>query len=122
MHRLSEKPRKIDELQESIRGLERKIAISKQANKTIDNMDQVPDQLAQLNSEELEEYRSRLNNLKIKYNTKILQLELETVRHELILLEGDQKTLVDITSEFFKHFFSVRGKNILFAFGAFIGV
>jgi len=122
LHRLSEKPRKIDQLQEKIRQLERKIEVSEQANKTIDEIAQVRGPLTLTNSNQLNEFQERLKNLKIKYNAKILELELETAHQELSLLEGDKKTLVDITSEFLRNFFSVRGKNILFAFGAFIGL
>jgi len=122
LHRLSEKPRKIDALQEEIEILERKISKSSMANKSLDAMSEISKSLETKNTNQLQKYKDRFEELKIKYNPQILKLELETARGNLQKLEGNQKTLLDLTSELIEEFFSVRGKNILFALGAFLGV
>jgi small-conductance mechanosensitive channel len=122
LHRLSEKPRKIDTLQEEIEILERKISKSSTANKSLKAMSEIPENLATQNANQLQKYRDRFEELKIKYNPQILKLELDAARGNLQKLEGNKKTLLDLTSELIEEFFSVRGKNILFALGAFLGV
>ncbi len=122
LHRLTEKPRKIDTIKEKIENLERKISHSSQANKSLAAMSQIPESLVANNATQLKNYQDRFEELKIKYNPQILELELETARRNLQKLEGNQKTLLDLTSKFIEEFFSVRGKNILFALGAFFGL
>jgi small-conductance mechanosensitive channel len=122
LHRLSEKPRKIDALQEEIEILERKISKSSMANKSLKAMSEIPGILATQNANQLQKYRDRFEELRIKYNPEILKLELDAARGNLQKLEGNKKTLLDLTSELIEEFFSVRGKNILFALGAFLGV
>ncbi len=122
LHRLSEKPRKIDALQEEIEILERKISHSSMANKSLKAMSEIPEDLAANNSNQLQNYKDRFEELKIKYNPQILELELEAARDNLQKLEGNKKTLLDLTSELIEEFFSVRGKNIFFALSAFLGL
>ena len=85
-------------------------------------MSEIPESLATQNTNQLQKYRDRFEELKIKYNPQILKLELDAARANLQKLEGNKKTLLDLTSELIQEFFSVRGKNILFALGASLGV
>jgi len=117
---ITAKPRRIENLKNSIGELETRLADYEKASAHLKVF--LAAEPAEPESPEAALYNKRLRLLKNKYDPELVRLNLERSRAELAqLLEGDQ-SVVDSASDALRQFAKTRGRNLLITLGTFFGI
>lgn len=117
----TKKPRKIEKLRKQIEYLENQLTKYQDAfnkvNTLIDRQSKSPQK-----QPEDQILVARLNDLKKKYDPKLIQLKLEDAHQNLDNELADKKSLLDLATENIKAFFKHRGRNLLITAAAVFGL
>ncbi len=120
IHDLSEKPRKIGALENKISELETQIEEYLAAEKNLELILQKPEIQSIKNSRKRQNLIEKIEQLKTRYNSKLLELELEEALRNLDAIKQDKQTLWELFSDSAGEFARVRGLNISIALAAFV--
>ncbi len=120
IHELSKKPRKIGELENKIGELETQIEQYQVAEKNLNLILQQREKESVKNPQKHQNLLDKIEQLKTRYNSKLLELELEETQKNLGVIKQDKQTFWELFSDSAGEFFRVRGLNITIALAAFI--
>ncbi len=109
LKRISEKPRKVEELKNKIANIDKFIFELSSSVKKLDNIQDK--HLIEDKDYYIKKLSERLNNL---------QLEKELLATKLSKIDSNKKSFIEEITVFLKEFFSTRGKNLLYSFLVFI--
>lgn len=117
---ITAKPRRIENLKNSIAELETRLADYEKATRHLQTFLDAPP--AASGNLEAEFYQKRIQLLKNKYDPELVRLNLDKARANLQQeLAGDQ-SMVDSASQAMREFFKNRGRNVLITLGTFLGL
>jgi len=128
---ITERPRKIENLNTQILTIKNKIQAYNKARENILALEaikaKVPisipkDEKGQVTLSEIQnKFQEDLSNLKDRYNPEILSVELEEAERSLKNIQDFDKNLFSLIKETIVNFIQVRGRNLVVAFGFLIG-
>jgi len=118
---LTEKPRKIEELNGKIEDLETRFLLYQEASKNISATLEALKIKPPPENEEGKNYQTHLRRLQDKYDPELVQLNLEKARTNLEKLLGTDESVIENATQTLKEFFKTRGRNLLVTVLTFMG-
>ena len=119
---LSEKPRKIEQLNKNIDVLKTQLKKYEGGTQNLEVLLDTKDSGLNLESADAQELMGRLGKLKSKYDPELVRIQLEESERNLNALLADQESILDTVTNAMRHFFKSRGLNLLIAIGTFVAL
>jgi len=119
---LSEKPRKIEQLNKNIDVLKTQLKKYEGGTQNLEALLDAKDSGLNLESADARELMGRLGKLKSKYDPELVRIQLEESERNLNALLADQESILDTVTNAMRHFFKSRGLNLLIAIGTFVAL
>ncbi|CAI2717849.1 hypothetical protein [Nitrospina watsonii] len=119
---LTEKPRKIENLKTRIELLGTQLRNYEDGRKNIESLLATARQERKSLNEQEEQFLSRLENLKGKYNPELIRLKLQEARRTLKKELANSEPFIDTATRSIKNFFKHRGMNLLISVSIFVAI
>ncbi len=119
---LSEKPRKIEKLNNDIEVLNAQLKKYEAGTKNLEALLDIEDSGLDTAAEDTQDLLENLKKLKNKYDPELVRIQLEESQRNLNSLQANQESIVDTVTNAMRRFFKSRGLNLLFSIGTFIGL
>ena len=119
---LSEKPRKIEQLNKNIDVLRAQLKKYEGGTQNLEALLDAKDSGLDLESADTQALLERLAKLKNKYDPALVRVQLEESERNLHILLADQESILDTVTNAMRRFFKSRGLNLLIAIGTFIAL
>jgi len=119
---LSDKPRKIEKLNNDIEVLSAQLEKYEAGTKNLESLLSIDGVGLDMESEDTINLFAKLNNLKRKYDPELVRIQLEESQRNLNSLQASQESVLDTVTNAMQKFFKNRGLNLLISIGIFIGL
>ncbi len=116
---VTEKPRKIEQLKKRVAALETQLQLFEVGQKNIQSLLAMDNQDLDPKSPQTKTYLAALDDLKNKYNIKLVRVKLEEARRNLASQLESSESIWDAATRTIKDFFKHRGYNLLITLGIF---
>jgi hypothetical protein len=116
---VTEKPRKIERLKKRVAALETQLQLFEVGQKNIQSLLAMENQDLDPKSPQTKTYLAALDDLKNKYNIKLVRVKLEEARRNLASQLESSESIWDAATHTIKDFFKHRGYNLLITLGIF---
>ncbi len=116
---VTEKPRKIEQLKKRVAALETQLQLFEVGQKNIQSLLAMENQDLDPKSPQTKTYLAALDDLKNKYNIKLVRVKLEEARRNLASQLESSESIWDAATRTIKDFFKHRGYNLLITLGIF---
>lgn len=116
---VTEKPRRIEQLKKRVAALEIRLQLFEVGQRNIQNLLAMDNQELDPKSPQTKIYLANLDDLKNKYNVKLVRVKLEEARRNLAGELQSSESIWDAATRTIKDFFKHRGYNLLITLGIF---
>lgn len=116
---VTEKPRRIERLKKRVAALEIRLQLFEVGQKNIQSLLAMDNQELDPKSPQTKTYLANLDDLKNKYNIKLVRVKLEEARRNLASQLESSESIWDAATRTIKDFFKHRGYNLLITLGIF---
>jgi len=116
---VTEKPRKIEQLKKRVAAMETQLQLFEVGQKNIQSLLAMENQDLDPKSPQTKTYLAALDDLKNKYNIKLVRVKLEEARRNLASQLESSESIWDAATRTIKDFFKHRGYNLLITLGIF---
>ena len=119
---VTEKPRRIDRLKKRVAALETQLQLFEVGQKNIQSLLAMDNQDLDPKSPQTKTYLATLDDLKNKYNIKLVRVKLEEARRNLASQLESSESIWDAATRTIKDFFKHRGYNLLITMAIFFAL